>query len=140
MATRPNRYRSGLEEEFSKILKDAKIPFTFETERLRYVEPEQTHIYTPDFLIKKKLYIETKGRLTAADRKKMKLVCRQHPDKSIVMVFDRASKRIAKGSKTTYAMWCQKNNIQFVELKQIKEDPTILCQSFMTKSPKDGSS
>ena len=38
----------------------------------------------------------------------MKLVIEQHPDKDIRFVFQNPNTKIAKGSKTTYAIWCQK--------------------------------
>ena len=43
----------------------------------------------------------------------MLLIKEQHPDIDIKMVFYNANKKIKKGSKTSYAMWCDKHNIKW---------------------------
>ena len=43
----------------------------------------------------------------------MLLVITQHPDLDIRMVFMRPNNRLSKTSKTTYAMWCDKNNVKW---------------------------
>lgn len=58
------------------------------------------------------MIIETKGKFTSQDRKKMKLVTEQYPWIDIRMLFQR-DQPIRKGSKTLYSDWCRKNNIQF---------------------------
>lgn len=105
-------YRSGLEETVAASLRDRHVPFTYEKLVLPWVEPETKHRYTPDFVLEtrtgKTIIIETKGRWFRADRLKMLAVVKQHPDLDIRMVFQQPNARIAKGSKTTYAVWCQK--------------------------------
>ena len=84
-------YRSGLEEKISEQLKELHIDFSYESEKIYYVQPEKKRSYKPDFIKKKtngeKLYIETKGRLTAADRKKHEWVKAQNPNLDIRFVF-----------------------------------------------------
>jgi Phage endonuclease I len=130
--TSKTRYRSGLERAFADLLKENDIKFKYEGARLKYHQPAQERTYTPDFQVLD-VYIETKGRLTSADRKKMLLVKDQHPDKTIVMVFDRAVKKLYKGSPTTYADWCIQNNMLYLDLKQVKENPQCLFSTTQKK-------
>lgn len=112
-------YRSGLEEKISEQLKELHIDFSYETEKIHYVQPEKKRTYKPDFIKKKtngeNLYIETKGRLTAADRKKHEWVKAQNPHLDIRFVFTNSNTKIAKNSKTTYADWCIKNGFIFAD-------------------------
>ena len=45
----------------------------------------------------------------------MLYVINQHKDKDIRMVFMRPYNKLNKGSKTTYAQWCDKNNIKWAD-------------------------
>lgn len=105
-------WRSGLEEANADLLQARGIPFTYEQRKLKYLPEVKFRTYTPDFEITtksgKKIIIETKGYWTVDDRKKMLWVVQQHPDLDIRMVFSNPNQKIAKGSKTTYAEWCQK--------------------------------
>lgn len=101
-------YRSGLEEKISKQIAAAGHAVHFEQLRLPYVVPERDAKYTPDFYLDNGIIIETKGIFTTEDRQKMRLIREQHPDLDIRMVFSNANAKIAKQSKTTYAMWSEK--------------------------------
>ena len=109
-------YRSKFEQRLSERL--LKLGFKYEPLKLDYTVPETEHKYTPDFL-KGKLIYELKGRFTAQDRKKMKLLVEQHPEFKFVMVFQNPNIKINKNSKTTYAIWCEKNNIEWMSYKEI---------------------
>lgn len=65
--------------------------------------------------------VETKGLFDTADRQKMILVKAQHPDIDIRMVFSNAQARIAKKSKTSYAMWCDRQGYQWAHRSIPKE-------------------
>lgn len=107
-------FRSGLEEKVAEQLREKGVKYEFEETKLKYVKPQKTHTYTPDFfLIEQNIYIESKGLFATADRQKMILVKAQHPDLDIRFVFSNANSRISKKSKTTYAMWAEKNNFQW---------------------------
>ena len=68
-------FRSGLEEQIATELRGLRVQYEFEETKLKYVKPTKTHTYTPDFYLpKQKIYIETKGLFTSADRQKMKLI------------------------------------------------------------------
>lgn len=61
------------------------------------------------------LIVETKGRFTAADRKKHLLIKEQHPGYDIRFLFQRSASRLSKKSKTTYADWCRKHGFLFAD-------------------------
>lgn len=110
-------YRSGLEEKTSVQLDDAGVKYGFETQKIKFVEPAKNRTYTPDFVLTKKdgtkMFIETKGRLVAADRKKHKMIKEQHPELDIRFVFSNQNSKIYKGSPTTHAKWAEKLGLQY---------------------------
>ena len=113
-------YRSGLEERVSKELEEAGVKYEYETQKIKYrVEEDRT--YTPDFILPNGIIVETKGRLTVADRKKHLLIQRQHPFLDIRFVFQNSRAKLYKGSKTTYAQWCDKWGFMYAD-KSIPEE------------------
>ena len=106
-------FRSGLEDTVNDMLKENGKLFSYESEKISYIQPQTKHNYTPDFVLNKmiggKMYIETKGRFTTADRKKMKLVKEANPDLDIRLLFQTPNNKITKASKTTYADWAEKH-------------------------------
>ena len=115
-------FRSGLEERIASELETESVEFEFEETKLQYVKPQKTHTYTPDFYLpKQKIFIETKGLFTSADRQKMRLVKEQHPELDIRFIFNNSKTRISKKSKTTYGMWCEKYNFPFTDKHLPKE-------------------
>jgi|694.fasta_scaffold111895_2 hypothetical protein len=118
-------YKSGLEEKISEQLTSLNIDFTYETEKIYYMQPAKKRSYKPDFIKTKKdgnkLFIETKGRLTASDRQKHEWVKDQYPALDIRFVFTNSNTRISKNSKTTYADWCNKRGFIFADKEVPKE-------------------
>jgi hypothetical protein len=112
--------RSGFEDEVEAFLKSLNIKYEYEPKDkvLEYNIPESLHKYTPDFVIKGVIY-ETKGLWDLEDRTKILHLKRCHPKQRIVMVFQAPNAKIYKGSKTTYAMWCDKNNIEWCSFKTL---------------------
>jgi len=105
-------YRSGLEERVSKELEEAGVKYEYETQKIKYrVEEDRT--YTPDFILPNGIIVETKGIFDNEDRRKHLAVREQHPELDIRLVFSNARAKLYKGSKTTYAMWCEKNNFLY---------------------------
>ena len=99
-------YRNRLEARVGAVL-----PPEYEYEST-YLPYTLAHRYLPDFIdpVSKRI-VEVKGRFPASDRAKMKAIRQQHPDYSIEIRFQEPNTKIAKNSKTTYAMWCEKNGI-----------------------------
>jgi hypothetical protein len=59
------------------------------------------------------VYLEYKGVLDGKTRKKMKLVKKQHPKLDIRIIFEKASNKIYRGSKTTYGMWADQHGFKW---------------------------
>ena len=124
-------YKSGLELTVAEQIKSNDYDVNYETETIHYTVPESKHKYTPDFVFTKKngelMYIETKGRWTATDRKKMKHVLQSNPGVDIRMVFQNPNQRISKASKTTYEAYAKKLGIPHVGKKTIPEEWLAEC-------------
>ena len=111
-------YKSGLEYKIAGLLDAAGRTVVYERDKLDYVVPATKHKYTPDFKLKKNVFIEGKGRLLPSERKKHILVKEQNPDIEIKFFFDNADKPIYKGSPTTYGMWCEKYGFEYTDLRK----------------------
>lgn len=105
-------YRSGLENKLKEQLNENKKKYSYESEKISYIQPEKKRTYTPDFILVKKtgdkMYIESKGRWVLEDRKKHELLHEQYPKIDIRFVFSNPNAKINKKSKTTYADICEK--------------------------------
>lgn len=114
-----NRYKSGLEERVADYLTQLGIPFRYEPFKISYIQPEITRSYCPDFVPENcdNFIIEVKGRLTASDRKKYEHFRKSNPEITIVFLFERATEKIRKGSKTTYADWAEKNGFEWADFR-----------------------
>lgn len=108
-------FRSGLEEKIAEQLDALGVPVRYEEETIEYTKPAKRSKYTPDFILPNGIIIETKGRFVTADRQKHLMIQEQYPDLDIRFVFSNSRNRISKTSKTTYAMWCEKNGFQFAD-------------------------
>jgi len=113
-------YRSGLEDRISEQLKSLGVPFKYEEFKIKY-EVNEIRTYTPDFELPNGIIVESKGRFVAADRKKHLLVQRQFPKLDIRFVFSNSKGKISKGSKTSYADWCDKHGYIYAD-KLIPEE------------------
>lgn len=103
-------YKSKFE---AAIAKELGLDNTYEIRRYVYTEPETKHKYTPDFSLSETLCIETKGKFTAEDRYKMYCVKESNPDVTFVLYFQNSKVPIRKGSRTTYAIWAEKNGFEW---------------------------
>ena len=116
------KYKSKFEKHFAALLDSNDIKFKYESTKLPYTT---SHNYNPDFEIAPGIFLETKGYWRAADRAKILAVKQQHPDKTVIMVFQDPNKTISKSSKTTYSQWATKHDIQWI----IPENLTDLVKS-----------
>jgi len=112
---RKHGYRSGLEQDLNEVLQKAGIDGEYEQHKIKYIKPATNHTYTPDFKLPNGIFIETKGRFVAEDRKKHILIKQQYPELDIRFVFQNSKGKIRKGSKTTYADWCIQYGFQFAD-------------------------
>ncbi len=124
-------YKSGLEHTVAETLKEINYPVNYETKTLQYTVPLTKHKYTPDFVFTKKngetMFVETKGRWTTADRKKMKYVLDSNPGIDIRIVFQNPNQKISKGSNTTYESYANKLGIKHVAKKMIPAEWLVEC-------------
>jgi len=110
-------YRSGFEHKISEQLEELNIDPMYEQTVIKYTVPERQSKYTVDFTLPNGILVETKGRWTTEDRKKHLLVKEQHPELDVRILFQSQIPKIRKGSKTSYADFCDKHGIQWAEKK-----------------------
>ncbi|NMZ63406.1 endonuclease I [Pseudomonas oryzihabitans] len=108
-------YRSGLEDKIATQLETAGHPVVFEQFKLKYTVPERVASYTPDFILRNNIIIESKGIFDVEDRKKHVLIREQFPQLDIRFVFSSSRAKLYKGSKTTYAEWCEEHGFLFAD-------------------------
>lgn len=111
--------RSKLELGIRAELEASNYKFGYETEVIKYTPPPKERKYTPDFIFDKKeggkLHIEVKGYFKSEDRMKHLHVKACNPDLDIRFVLQTPTTKIRKGSKTTYAMWLEKNGFRWAK-------------------------
>jgi|TARA_R110000744_G_scaffold40439_2_gene91733 hypothetical protein len=115
-------YRSGLEETTADNLKERGISFTYEEDKIKWLDSKE-RTYTPDFVLENGIIIETKGRFVSADRRKHKEIKKQYPDKDIRFVFSNSRAKLYKGAKSSYGDWCDKEDFLYSD-KVIPEEWT----------------
>jgi hypothetical protein len=106
------KLRSGLEDKIAAQLESAGIKYEYEKTKLPYSIP---HTYTPDFKLPNGIIVEGKGLFTSEDRTKHLAVQKQYPELDIRFVFSRSSSVLYKGSKSTYASWCEKHGFKYAD-------------------------
>ena len=105
-------YRSGLEEDTAAYLKKKKVKFTYEKEKIKWVDLK-IRTYTPDFELDNGIIIETKGIFSSADRRKHVEIAKQHPTLDIRFVFSNANAKLYKGAKSRYCDWCEQKGFKW---------------------------
>lgn len=117
-------YRSGLEVTVADQIKKHGLKVVYESasSKISYIQPEKKRTYTPDFVLPNGIIIETKGRFTLEDRNKHLWIKEQYGDTyDIRFVFTSSRAKIRKGSKTSYADWCEKHGFLYAD-KLIPEE------------------
>ena len=136
-----SKYRSGYEERIASAFSRRKIDFTYESTTLKYVTPPvpaKKHKYTPDFIFTTKaghkIFVEAKGYLKVADRKKMVLVKKDNPDLDIRFLFMDGYKPLITKKKRgldkdglpfkskTYGMWADAEGFPWAQ----GNDPVVI--------------
>lgn len=107
-------YRSGFEDDVAKELKAKGVEFTYEKEKIKWVDLK-VRTYTPDFVLGNGIIVETKGRFVANDRRKHKEIKKQFPDLDIRFVFYNSRSKLYKGAKSSYADWCDKYGFTYAD-------------------------
>ena len=122
------KYRSGLEEKVAEFIQEHESCVRYEEFKIKWTDV-RFRVYTPDFVLDNGIIIETKGLFTSEDRRKHIEVQKQHPELDIRFVFTNERNKLYKGSKTTYGMWCDKNNFKYatriIPLQWLKEKNNV---------------
>ena len=105
-------YRSIFEFYISKLLKKVKKKFRYEKIKIAWFEV-QKKFYVPDFVLDNGIIIEVKGWFKQSDRMKHLAIKEQHPKLDIRFIFQNENNVLYKGSKTTYAKWCDKHKFKY---------------------------
>ncbi len=111
------RYRSKSEERVAGHLNELGVAYDYEPKdgKVAY-RIERSALYLPDFVLTDSgIILEVKGHLTSADRSKYIRIKECNPGIDIRFVFDRATNRLSKTSKTTYAQWAEKHGFLWCE-------------------------
>jgi len=130
--------RGGLEKRIMEDLSGQGESFHYEILKIPYQEARN---YIPDFLLSNGIIIEAKGYWQTADRRKIRSVVTQHPELDLRMVFSNSKNRIAKGSKTTYADYCEYLGIPYADglvprnwiTEPYDEDRMAVAQEYLKK-------
>jgi hypothetical protein len=109
-------FRSVFELKVNTWMKEEGINVPYEPCKLDYVVPSSNHKYTPDWKVGNIVY-EGKGYFAASDRKKMLHIIESNPGLTIRMLFQNAQAKINKRSKTSYADWCNKFEIEWCDFR-----------------------
>ena len=114
-----SKYKSGLEEQVAKLLEGLGVSYEYESCKIPYTIQ---HNYHPDFILPNHVHLEAKGYWSAPDRRKIAAVKKDNPELDLRMVFQAPFNKISKGSKTTYAIWCEKHDIPWTSFQDIPLD------------------
>ena len=126
VAAAPTAYRSGYERSIATSLTKQGVSIRYEEDRFSFYVPEtgrkctgcgeskieRRSSYQPDFKLREKAYIEAKGKLTAANRKRLEAFKRHYPDVEIYMIFQRDN-WMTKNHKAKYSDWASKEGFQW---------------------------
>jgi hypothetical protein len=106
------RFRSKYEQQLYENATKNGQELQFEPFKLPYLTKGN---YIPDFVLPNGVIIEAKGYFDVRARAKMKAVRQNNPTLDIRFVFMDSRKKLGKGSKSTYADWCEKNGFMYAD-------------------------
>lgn len=116
LRTPRNKFEHQLVDSCKKLAKSKGIKVEYEVTKLPFVS---SHNYLADVTLSwpsgRVVLLEGKGYFKSSDRSKMLAVRRDNPKMDIRLVFQRASNKLNKRSKTTYGEWATKHNFIWCE-------------------------
>lgn len=105
-------YRSKFEATIAKRFSRDKVKAKYEPFSIQYLLQLRYH---PDWVLPNGVILEAKGELDAITRRKMVAVKEQNPGLDIRFIFMRASNKLRKGSKVSYAKWAEDHGFPWCE-------------------------
>lgn len=116
------KFKSKYEQEIFETAEREGLAVKYEPYSLPYLVKGN---YFPDFILDNGIIVEAKGYFDSRARAKMIAVKKAHPDLDIRFVFMNSKTKVRKGSKLTYAGWCEKYGFPYADgmipLKWFKE-------------------
>jgi hypothetical protein len=106
------RFRSKYEETVWNDVEAQGLKMDYEPYALEYLVKGN---YYPDFLLPNGIFVEAKGYFDSRARAKMIAVKKNNPDLDIRLLFMNSRTKVRKGSKLTYADWCEKYGFPFAD-------------------------
>lgn len=114
-----NKYRSKFESKVSTAFRKSRLEFQYEPKRFKFTQPAIERTYTPDYWLPEVgTYVESKGKLTPEERKKLLWWRESNPNVPLVILFMRGRNPIRKGSKTSYLDWAEANGFEAYEWEE----------------------
>jgi len=108
-------FRSKLESRVNDLLKLNRVDYKYESENIPYILECK---YKPDFVLASGVYLEVKGYLDAADKRKMIAVKKAFPDLDIRFVFQSPYSKIPR-TQMTHAQWAEKHGFPWCHYQSI---------------------
>lgn len=116
------KFRSKFEKLVHENLQEMKAGslVSYESEKIPYTLEGR---YIPDWVVKKTgTILEAKGLLDYGTRRKMLAIKEANPGRKICLIFMKASNKLHKGSKMTYAEWAEANGFDWSDGGKIKKE------------------
>lgn len=105
-------FRSKYEETVFNHVEENGFRVEYEPYSLAYLMKGN---YYPDFVLPNGIIVEAKGYFDSRARAKMIAVKKNNPELDIRMLFMNSRTKVRKGSKLTYADWCEKYKFPFAD-------------------------
>lgn len=105
-------FKSKYEKEVFEHVETHGFTVEYEPYALNYLLKGN---YYPDFVLPNGIIVETKGYFDSRARAKMIAVKKHNPTLDIRLVFMNSRTKVRKGSKMTYADWCEKYHFPYAE-------------------------
>jgi hypothetical protein len=106
------KFRSKYEEKLYNNVEERGLAVSYEPFSVPYLVKGN---YYPDFVLPNGIIVEAKGYFDSRARAKMVAVKKHNPDLDIRMLFMNSRTKLRKGSKLTYADWCEKYGYQYAD-------------------------
>lgn len=106
------KFRSKYEQDVYECVLSNGLTVEYETLSIPYLVRGNYH---PDFILPNGIIVETKGYFDSRARAKMIAVKKDNPALDIRMVFMNSRTKLRKGSKQTYADWCDRYGFPYAD-------------------------
>ena len=106
--------RSCCERDTDKYLKKKGIKFTYEKERITWLNVK-TRYYKHDCILENGMLIKIKGCVVSKERRKYVEIRQQPPDLDLRFGFQNSRIKLYKRAKVGYSDWCERHGFKYAE-------------------------